>query len=121
MITVTNSPTVDETFKNNLTTSDVNHLEKDAWEFIKSIVKAQKLMRKQFGTIENAHIHLLGLSNRIQITNLEYLCKLLHFNYVREDWDGNEVCDSDNDIIYFMYKGYKFFELVDKEKSDEGK
>lgn len=121
MIIVTHSPTIDTTFKKNLTTTDVEHLEKDAWEFVKGVVKAQKLMRKQFGALENAHIHILGLKDSIQITNLEYLCKLLHFAHVREDWAGNEGTNANYDIVYFIYKGYKFFELVEKENSNERK
>ncbi len=121
MITSTYEPMTDEKFKENLTTADSAHLEKDAWEFVKSIVKAEKLKRKQFGTLENVHINILGLRNEIQMTNLPYLCKLLNFAYIREDWDGNEDCDTNYDILYFMYKGFKFFELEERRNYAEVK
>lgn len=121
MITSTYEPMKDENFKKNLTPDDSSHLEEDAWEFIKSVVKAEKIKRKQFGTLENVHIRMLDLKDDVHITNLPYLCKLLNFSYIREDWDGNEHCNSNYDILYFMYKGFKFFELEERRNNAESK
>ena len=115
----TYEPMKDEEFKKSLTLDDSAHLEKDAWEFIKGVVKAEKLKRKQFGTLESVHIRMLDLKSEVHITNLPYLCKLLNFAYIREDWEGNEHCNSNYDILYFIYKGFKFFELEERRNDAE--
>ena len=87
----------------------------DALAFLNCQVKAQKMMRKKFASLGG--VELTSLSDDIQIWNLMQLIEILEMPYIREDWDGNEVCDSDSDIIYFDYKGYRFFQLVDKEEN----
>ena len=87
----------------------------DALAFLNCQVKAQKMMRKKFASLGG--VELISLRDDIQIWNLMQLIEILEMPYIREDWDGNDVCDSDRDIIYFDYKGYRFFQLVDKEKN----
>lgn len=60
-------------------------------------------------------IEVLSPIMKFQMHNLAEWCKLLGKKYKKEDWDGNELCDSNWDIIYFEYKGVQFFELVEKE------
>lgn len=89
---------------------------RDAWKFVNCQVKAQNLIRKNFEN--NPDIYVLFPSNHIHIggVGVERLCELLDMPYVREDWDGNEHCGTNNDILYFDYKGYRFFSLIDRGK-----
>lgn len=81
----------------------------NAQKFLESQVKALTFMRKTCG-----NIRVLTQAEKLQLCGLAKLCELLDIEYIREDWEGNSVCDSNLDIIYFYYAGYKFFELVDK-------
>lgn len=88
---------------------------KDAWKFVNRLAKAQKYFRKTYPSLDG--VRTLSFDDKIQITRLAHLCELLDIEYIREDWDGNEMCESNWDIIYFWHKGFKFFELVEKEKN----
>lgn len=95
---------------------------KDAVAFLNCQIRAQKLMRKKFANLTKAGIRVLGLDHRndIHMSGFINWCKLLGMPYTRADWDGNEQCESNWDIVYFDFKGYRFFELVDKEIANEG-
>lgn len=51
----------------------------------------------------------------IQIYGIDRLCKELNIAWNVEDWDDKYA------EYYFMYRGYKFFGLVKKEETNEGK
>ena len=85
----------------------------DALAFLNCQVKAQKMMRKTFESLGD--VSPLGLYKDIHVYNLIHLCDILEVPYIRENWDGNKQCNSNWDIVYFYYKGYKFYSLVDKE------
>lgn len=86
----------------------------DAWSFIRCQVKAQKLMRKHFQSLGS--VQVLGLTNTIHLSdNVVSLATLTGLEWVREDWEGNEACGGNWDIVYFDYDGYRFFELVFKD------
>lgn len=86
----------------------------DAQKLLNCLVKSQKLMRKEFNSLSG--IKVIGLRDDIQLLSLASWCELLNIQYTRTDWDGNEYCETNWDIIYFWYKGFKFFELVAKEE-----
>ena len=53
------------------------------------------------------HVHK-GIKKISEITGISYF---------EEDWDGNKTCNTNYNIVYLMYKNYKFFELADKEEN----
>ena len=95
---------------------------KDAWEFVRTQAKAEKMRRKRFDSLRVNGCHRLDNSStafHVHISNLAFLCELLGVEYTRENWDGNASCDTNYDIIFFDYHDVRFFELVDKENEDE--
>lgn len=103
--------------KPKLTTQE--QLVKDAWEFVRVCAKAKKMEYKEFALLKDEDIKRFKDKPEIHIFGLPRLCELLNIEYAREDWDGNKVCKTNHDIIYFMYHGIKFFQLTDKETEDE--
>ena len=94
--------------------SETEKRRNDAWSFIRCQVKAQKLMRKSFESLGD--VHVLGLHNTIHLhAGVVTLARLTGLDWVREDWEGNDACDSNWDIVYFDYDGYRFFELIFKD------
>lgn len=94
--------------------SETEKQKNDAWSFIRCQVKAQKLMRKHFKSIDGVEaicndktIHIYG--------GVVMLAELAGLDYRREDWNGNKSCNSNWDMVYFTYEGYTFFELVSKD------
>ena len=85
----------------------------NAYKWLNMQIKAEKMRRKSF----EKSIRVSGTfqENVIQIVNLEELAKILDIEINREDWHGNESCNTNWDIIYFWYHNYKFYELADKE------
>ena len=55
--------------------------------------------------IYDKEIHIVGV---IDIANA------LGIEYFRENWDGNEIAKRNCDEVWFYYKNFKFFELVEK-------
>lgn len=49
----------------------------------------------------------------IHISGLIKLAEIIGFPWVRVIWDGNVQCGTNHDEVYFEYRGYKFFQLVD--------
>lgn len=88
---------------------------KDAQKLLNKFVAAQKIMSCRCGDI-----YAIGSYRDVQVSNLRKWCELLDESYIREDWEGNDICNSNFDIIYFIHENIKFFELVDKEKNDDG-
>lgn len=86
----------------------------EAFAFLDAQVEAQNLIRKTF---DNLDVAPLNTRDTIQIRGIVLLSELTGIYCIREDWDGNKVCDSNWDILHFNYKGYEFFELVDKEEN----
>lgn len=94
--------------------SETEKQKNDAWSFIRCQVKAQKLMRKHFQSLGS--VHALNLSDMIHLSEgAVALAELTGLEWAREDWEGNEMCGSNWDIVYFDYAGYRFFELVFKD------
>ena len=90
----------------------MNNPVNDAHAFLNELVKSQKLLNKVYTSLEG--VKVLSVNNSIHMTNLAHWCELLDMPYIREDWDGNEHCHSNWDVVYFDFKGIRFFELVDK-------
>ena len=86
---------------------------------LNQLVAAAEKTRNTVYSEQVGEIEVLNPSMNFQMKNLAEWCKLLGKKYKKEDWDGNELCDSNWDIISFEYKGVLFFELVDKENEDE--
>lgn len=89
-----------------------NALYTNAMSFINCQIKGRKMIKKTFDGLD---VQALSISNKIHIAGLRTLCNIVNFQYSRDDWDGNTTCNSDWDIVYFDYKGFRFFELVGKE------
>jgi len=86
----------------------------DAYKFLNCQVKAQKLMRKHFNSLPVRSAAEMD-KNPTQLFGLKEMCDLIELPYKREDWQGNAHTNVNWDIVYIDYKGYRFFELVDKE------
>lgn len=92
---------------------------KEAKNYLDKLVKAQNIMRTAFPINEFRTLKPIISNNHIQFGNdLAEWCKLLDIQYTREYWDGNETCNSNWDILYFDYHGYRFFQLTDAEKEE---
>lgn len=87
----------------------------DAYKFLNYQIKANKMLKKRFNSLGD--IRTTGISSEIQLGgDISILCKAIDEEVIREDWNGNKACEANYDIIYFYYRGYKFFELVDKDE-----
>lgn len=86
----------------------------DACAFLNGLVTAQKLIRKKFESLASRKIYVVHPESAIMMNNLEEWCNLLDQEYGRVDWDGNAHCKTNWDKIFFKYKGFEFYELVDK-------
>ena len=95
----------------------MNNPVNDAHAFLNELVKSQKLLGKVYKSLDG--VKVLSVNNSVQLVNLAHWCELLDMPYIKEDWDGNAVCNSNDDIIYFVFKGITFFELIDKEETNE--
>lgn len=61
-------------------------------------------------------------SKEIQIyRGVKLISEITDIPYVEEDWEGNKCCNTNHNIVYLMYKGYKVFELTDKEEKNDEK
>lgn len=90
---------------------------KDAWSMLNILVKAEKLKRKRYSSLGD--IHVLDIKHSrgdVHMSHILDWCELLGMPYIREDWDGNEQCNSNWDIVYFEYHDVEFFGLVTKEE-----
>ena len=85
-----------------------------AFEYLTSLTDAKKDFMKSF-TVGETKIYPLDGTNRVHIAGLKEFCKVLHKDYIKEDWNGNNMCHTNYDKIYFEYDGIVFFELIDKE------
>lgn len=95
-------------------TYTIEQQKKDAWSFLNCQVKAQNLARKRFKSIKRTYnLDVMDKAN-VLMSGLIQWCKLLDMEYYRVDWEGNEHCKSNWDMVYFDYKGYRFFELLPK-------
>ena len=86
----------------------------DAVKFLDRLIKSYKLRNNKFKSLGDLYIRVLGNRPVIQMCGLAKWCTLLNMPYNREDWNGNEQCNTDWDMIWFVYKGVQFFELVEK-------
>lgn len=91
--------------------------EKDFWAFISCQIRAKRFMCTQFESLDGMRV--MRLDTDINVHKMLPILNELDIPYVREDWEGNKSCDSDWDIIYFYHKGYKFWELTEKEENNE--
>lgn len=100
-------------------------VKKMAYKWLNSQITAWKLSNKKlpyetFGTVHG----ILYTDNReLHIAGVQKIADILDIPVIREEWDGNKVCNTNHDIIYFQYRGFKVFELVPKIRRDydEGK
>ena len=95
----------------------MNNPVNDAHAFLNELVKSQKLLKKVYTSLDG--VTVLFPRPEVQMTNIIHWCELLDMPYIKEDWDGNTACSSNYDIIYFIFKGITFFELVDKEGGEQ--
>lgn len=91
----------------------------ELYKLLDGYVEAYRLMAEKVEfTDENDGydncVYLMGAKNAFQIWNLIRLCEILGIEYIRKDWDANKRCDSNWDIVSFVYKDVIFFELVEK-------
>lgn len=95
----------------------------DAIRFVNTVVKAKKMMLKHYQSLEDVNIYGVGLGSyswvsddatQVQMHGIIKLAKLLGIDTKEVEWSGNEVCQSNHLEVYFIYKGIKFFELMDK-------
>lgn len=56
----------------------------------------------------------------INIYGVQKLAGILDIEVQREDWSGNKTCNSNHDMIWFIFKGFKFWQLTEKENTNEG-
>lgn len=100
-----------------------NTVKQDAFDFLENQIIARTIATSGFSSLSVFGIRVLNTPPAIQMNNLQKLCDILDLDYKREDWDGNEVCNSNWDKVWFMYKNVEFFDFVEKEKEnhDEGK
>lgn len=98
---------------------------KDAWEFVNCQVTASKLQNKRFtsllGDDYKQCIYRIYAPKEVHTNALIRLSELTGIPYKRVDWKGNESCETDYDEVYFIYKGVRFFALVDKLEETEEK
>lgn len=94
---------------------ELTNEQKNAWSYLNGAVKGIKTIKKGCGEIKP----LNGL-DIFQMSHLLDWCKLLEMPYERVDWAGNVHCESNWDEVFFVYKGIRFFELVEKEIKNEG-
>ena len=98
---------------------------KDAWEFVNCQVTASKLQNKRFTSLlpddYDQRIYKIYTPKEVHVSGLICLSKLIGIPYIRVDWEGNKQCETNHDEVYFIYKGVKFFQLVDKIKETEEK
>lgn len=98
---------------------------KDAWEFVNCQVTASKLQTKRFTSLLSddykQRIYRISDSKEVHTNALIRLSELTGIPYNRVDWVGNKSCETNYDEVYFIYKGVKFFALVDKLEETEEK
>ena len=78
-----------------------------AKELLKTLVAIAEDSKKYVAVDEDSwnDIKIITPIMKFQVNNLAEWCKRLGKKYKREDWDGNEYCDTNHDIIYFKYQG----------------
>ena len=88
-----------------------------AAKLLNDYADAAKTLQAGFAKYDIGCLELVNSYGEVQIQmyRLAKWCELLGIEYIREDWDGNKICNTCRDIIYFHYCGIKFYELVDKE------
>lgn len=95
----------------------------DAIRFVNTIVKAKKMLLKHYQSLEDVDIYGIGLGSYnyvsddatcVQMRGIFKLAKLLGVDTEEVEWSGNEGCHANYMEVYFVYKGIKFFELIDK-------
>lgn len=101
---------MDETKRNEIVKVIDGYVE--AVRLLKQGIDDDCVVRMINSTITGAppEIHLWGLRTAAEALGLEVLSNL---------WDGNKTCKSNYNIIYFYYGSVKFFELEDREDTDE--
>ncbi len=94
--------------------NNCEQLKSNAFAWLNKQIKADRMMKKSFHEeVSNItpssfkQIHISGLIKVSEITGIPYK---------RIGWDGNEHCKTNHDEVFFYYKGYKFFQLIDKDK-----
>ena len=100
-----------------------DHKKELVYSWLNKQVKAWKLANSELPYEEFGYISGIINTDRkeLHIHGTEKLAHIIGAEIIREDWDGNEQCHTNNDFIYFWYRGFKVFQLVDKETTNEGK
>lgn len=92
----------------------------DAYKFLNYQIKANKILQKRFNSLGD--VYAISRDRKIHLGgDIRALCDAIDEKVIREDWNGNEQCNTNCDIIYFDYKGYRFFQLIDKEEYNDWK
>ena len=94
---------------------------KDAWEFVNCQVNSIKQRDKKFRSLNDDEdsIGIYPQDKNVHMHGLIRLSELTNISYNRISWSGNAACETDYDEVYFIYKGVRFFQLVDKIKETE--
>jgi len=89
-----------------------------ARDLLYALVRSSKEMNSQT-KVGDSTVYPLAVTSEFQMVNLADWCKALQIDFHRVDWEGNKVCETNHDMIYFDYEGCRFFQLVDKEGENE--
>lgn len=85
-----------------------------ARELLNALVRSANEMSSQ-ARVGDSTVYAISATREFQMTNLADWCKELGRDFQRVDWNGNETCNTNHDMIYFDYAGCRFFQLVSKE------
>lgn len=88
---------------------------KQIYAWMDKQIRAAQIICTPLDKKDPFNICIAGCTSEIHVYGIDRLCKELNIAWNVKDWDDEHV------EYYFMYRGYKFFGLVKKEETDEGK
>ena len=97
------------------------HEKELVYAWLNKQIKAWKLSNSNLP--ESVFGYIRGFCNyekELQIYGIKNIIDILgsDIEWIREDWNANNIGEKTNyDIIYFWYRGFKIFQLVDKGES----
>lgn len=95
----------------------MNRTTKKAMRWLDNQIEFRNELRETLdigGRVEAIDIRL---EKEIHVVGVRRLAKVLNYPLIKRIWvEGNKQCNSNYAELYIYYKGYKVFELVDKDK-----
>lgn len=89
--------------------------EKEIYAWMDKQIEATEIRCTPLDKDDPFNICIAGSDKKIHVYGIDDLCKKLNIPWKVKDFSDDSV------EYYFVYKGYTFFGLVNKEKTDEGK